>query len=361
MDDLTDQDGYDDPSQSQDPHSTVQEKRPVRAATDKIRNLFCKYFIDYCNVKPDGDANLWFSSDNTDPRLLNMGEEDPLRFDKFSWWGPPREKEPSLRAEDSTGSFSDINFKLLRKGTSSQIFTPPPLNLIEFKDEEFMSPKPVSESKLPPELFSSVSKHQFKDSPFHKVAHHFINNARIASETFSLIDYLKISQSDSAKQSLSDVQRQELFDNICYVIQMQSEASFFAASAGYSHLKLDVRKACLEKLSAEDWLKEDLLGSPFNQKELFGKIPSVHKNRVSDNPNMRLKLKAVTTYRGRGRGNRVSAPRGGWIQSNRGGSHGNYQGTSGQSGQGRGYYNDRVFFPGRRGSNRGFPSGRGNH
>ena len=284
MEDLADQDGYDDPSQSQDPHSTVQEKRPVRAATDKIRSLFCKHFSDYCNVKPDGDTNLWFSSDNTDPRLLNMGEEDPLRFDKYSWWGPPKEKEPFLRAEDS-GSFSDVNFKLLKKGTSSQIFTPPPLNLIEFKDEEFMSPKPVFESKLNPDIFSSVYKHNFKDSPFHKVAHHFINNARISSETFSLIDYLKISQSEAAKESLSDVERQELFDNICYVIQMQSEASFFAASAGYSQLKLDIRKAFLEKLAAEDWLKEDPLGSSFNKKELFDQISSARRNRLSDIPN----------------------------------------------------------------------------
>ena len=81
------------------------------------------------------------------------------------------------------------------------------------------------------------------------------------------------------------MERQELFDNICYVIQMQSEASFFAASAGYSQLKLDVRRAFLEKLSAEDWLKEDLLGSSFNQKELFGKISSARRNRISDIPN----------------------------------------------------------------------------
>ena len=102
---------------------------------------------------------------------------------------------------------------------------------------------------------------------------------------------------------------------------------------------------------------------PSTKKELFGRISSARRNRISDNPNMRLKLKAVPTNRGRGRGNRGSTPRGGWVQSNRGGSQGNYQGSSGQAGQGRGNSNNnnnnRGFFPGRRGSNRGYPRGRG--
>ena len=50
--------GYDSPPQPQVQQSTIQEKKPVRAAADKIRNIFTKYFIDYCNVNPVGDSNL---------------------------------------------------------------------------------------------------------------------------------------------------------------------------------------------------------------------------------------------------------------------------------------------------------------
>ena len=184
----------------------------------------------------------------------------------------------------------------------------------------------------------------FKDSPFAKVGHHFLNNARIANESFSLVQYLRLIMSDTGRMRLTNKEFHDTFNNITHVLEMELEAAYLSASAGYSSLKLDVRKTSLVKFTSEEWLKEDLLGSPFNTKELFGPIPECRLKKLIKNPDLRAKQKpAIIPKSGRGRGQKQGP--------NNAQTH---------WGQGRGFNHSRGSFP-RGSSNRGGTSSRGNY
>ena len=226
---------------------------------------------------------------------------------KYSWWDGPKGSSGPMTGQRFK-VYSDTNFKSLRKGHSTQLIIPAQLNLFEFNDPDFYCIKPVTESEMSPEVFSNADKYKFKDTAFAKVGHHFINNARIANEIFSLMDYLRMSQMEKNKVPLEA--RQDLSDNISYLIQMQAEAAFFAASAGYSQLKLDVRKTYVDSLHSEPWLKDQLLGSSFKHKELFGPLQGVHMKRLNNNPNMRARPKPATQYKPRPKSPKASSSRG---------------------------------------------------
>ena len=204
--DQEEEDDYDEASQQQEaPPYATQDRRPVKAACERIRTLVESHFADYCVFPQQVNPNLWFAPNDNVTKLFNLGEENLDRFETHSWWGPPKDLPPN--DPDDVRAFRKDHFKLLRKGASAQIKTPAPINLISFRDEEFYNPKPVTESKLPPELFVSPASWEFKDSPFSKVGHHMINNARISSEIFTLVELLKMTNNPVASQSLSPEQK----------------------------------------------------------------------------------------------------------------------------------------------------------
>ena len=323
----------------------TEEKHSVKLASAKLRELANRYFPEFCIKSSTTGAgstdNPWFDTRAVNAsKLVNFGEEDTNRFDNCSWWGSPKKLnlEPTGRE-----IFDDRNLKMLKKGTYTQIFSPPNLNIIEFKDNDFMTPKAVMESTEPPQLFNTPSL-KFKDSSFSKVGHLFMNNARISCEIYTLMSYLTIINSPAGKERLSAEEFKDMSDAICHLIEMVSEAAYFSASAGYSLLKLEARKEQLANLDAETWIKDDLLGSSFNCKTLFGPIPKDHMDYVNKNPNLRIKMKKVpqpTSGKGRG-GN--SRGRGGWQQN--------------QFNLGRSFPQDKLFFRpnlyrGGRGNSRG--------
>ena len=143
------------------PSETAPDLRnSVKNVVSSIRETFVDKYPDFCNLLEEGgNSRSWFSQQKKQNKIVNLGEDGPDNINKFSWWGTPLDLERE--------TFSETRLKNLVKGVSSQMTTPPFIHLIDFKKEEFMTPKSVAESTLNPDLFAS-NKVSFKDSPFYK-------------------------------------------------------------------------------------------------------------------------------------------------------------------------------------------------